>query len=190
LGHRWFLIAQRLPNRTDHAIRNRWHRLQTMQTEQAQQRYQQGNRQLLSEHGVAATGQHPVLRLWSARGNEQPPPQQQQQRQRQPQHGPPLPLPLPRPPQQQPQHGPPLPLRDAFFDVDAFTAALTSGPKFRTLTAAQQAVAREKVQSLRPAFEEELAALRATRGQGASVTVVDIREMMPRVMARAARAAT
>mmetsp|Transcript_32418 Transcript_32418/g.96675 ORF Transcript_32418/g.96675 Transcript_32418/m.96675 type:complete len:434 (+) Transcript_32418:166-1467(+) len=78
LGHRWFLIAQRLPNRTDHAIRNRWHRLQTMQTEQAQQRYQQGNRQLLSEHGVAATGQHPVLRLWSARGNEQPPPQQQQ----------------------------------------------------------------------------------------------------------------
>jgi len=43
LGHRWFLIAQRLPNRTDHAIRNRWHRLQTMQTEQAQQRYQQGN---------------------------------------------------------------------------------------------------------------------------------------------------
>eukprot|EP00312_Isochrysidales_sp_CCMP1244_P035825 CAMPEP_0202764312 /NCGR_PEP_ID=MMETSP1388-20130828/25571_1 /ASSEMBLY_ACC=CAM_ASM_000864 /TAXON_ID=37098 /ORGANISM="Isochrysis sp, Strain CCMP1244" /LENGTH=64 /DNA_ID=CAMNT_0049432763 /DNA_START=286 /DNA_END=477 /DNA_ORIENTATION=- len=64
-----------------------------MQTEQAQQRYQQGNRQLLSEHGVAATGQHPVLRLWSARGTEQPPPQQQQQRQRQPQHGPSLPLP-------------------------------------------------------------------------------------------------
>ena len=53
-----------------------------------------------------------------------------------------------------------------------------------------RAVAREKVQSLRPAFEEELAALRATRGEGAAVTVVDIREMMPRVMARAARAAT
>ena len=51
-------------------------------------------------------------------------------------------------------------------------------------------MASEKVQSLRPAFEEELAALRATRGQAASVTVVDIREMMPRVMARAARAAT
>ena len=46
------------------------------------------------------------------------------------------------------------------------------------------------MQSLRPAFEEELAALRATRGLGAAVTVVDIRKMMPRVMARAARAAT
>ena len=30
LGHKWYLIAQRLPGRTDHAIRNRYHRLQTL----------------------------------------------------------------------------------------------------------------------------------------------------------------
>ena len=67
-----------------------------MQTEQAQQRYQQGNQQLLSEHGVAATGQS-LLPLWSARGNEQPPqpPPPPPQPQQQSQHGPPLPLPLP-----------------------------------------------------------------------------------------------
>ena len=29
LGHKWYLIAQRLPGRTDHAIRNRYHRLQS-----------------------------------------------------------------------------------------------------------------------------------------------------------------
>lgn len=30
LGHRWFIIAQRLPGRTEHAIRNRYHRLGAM----------------------------------------------------------------------------------------------------------------------------------------------------------------
>ena len=29
-GNRWSLIVTRLPNRTEHAIRNRWHRLQQM----------------------------------------------------------------------------------------------------------------------------------------------------------------
>ena len=30
LGRKWYLISERLPGRTDHAIRNRWHRLLTM----------------------------------------------------------------------------------------------------------------------------------------------------------------
>jgi len=34
LGHRWYQIAERLPGRTDHAIRNRWHRLLTMRQEE------------------------------------------------------------------------------------------------------------------------------------------------------------
>jgi len=33
-GHRWFQIAQRLPHRTDHAIRNRYQRLLKMAEEQ------------------------------------------------------------------------------------------------------------------------------------------------------------
>ena len=35
-GHRWNRIAERLPKRTEHAIRNRWHRLQTAAMEEAQ----------------------------------------------------------------------------------------------------------------------------------------------------------
>lgn len=37
-GHRWNRIAERLPKRTEHAIRNRWHRLQTAASEEAVQR--------------------------------------------------------------------------------------------------------------------------------------------------------
>lgn len=40
LGHKWNKLAERLPGRTDHAIRNRFHRLQTMleDRQRAQQR--------------------------------------------------------------------------------------------------------------------------------------------------------
>lgn len=43
LGHRWYLIAERLPGRTDHAIRNRWHRLRTMQTDIAAMNFLDGS---------------------------------------------------------------------------------------------------------------------------------------------------
>jgi len=33
LGNRWYQIAERLPGRTDHAIRNRWHRLLAMRND-------------------------------------------------------------------------------------------------------------------------------------------------------------
>lgn len=38
LGHKWFLIAERLPGRTDHAIRNRWHRLLTLRLDEMNMR--------------------------------------------------------------------------------------------------------------------------------------------------------
>lgn len=40
LGHKWYRIAQRLPGRTEHAIRNRYHRLQSARADAAQQEQQ------------------------------------------------------------------------------------------------------------------------------------------------------
>jgi len=34
IGHKWYRIAQRIPGRTEHAIRNRWQRLLKMVEEQ------------------------------------------------------------------------------------------------------------------------------------------------------------
>ena len=48
LGHKWYLIAQRLPGRTDHAIRNRYHRLQAMSEDQ----------QILRQNYAAQQGLH------------------------------------------------------------------------------------------------------------------------------------
>jgi len=74
-----------------------------------------------------------------------------------------------------------------FFEL--FEQSLTSGPAFSALSAERQAIASEKVRQMRPHFEAELGALRDTRGWGATVTGEDIREMLPRVMARQRAAA-
>lgn len=48
LGHKWYQIAQRLPGRTDHAIRNRYHRLQAMMHDQKMQA-QQNQSQMMGQ---------------------------------------------------------------------------------------------------------------------------------------------
>ena len=55
LGHKWYLIAQRLPGRTDHAIRNRYHRLQAMSEDQQilRQNY-------AAQHGLTFDGAPPA----------------------------------------------------------------------------------------------------------------------------------
>ena len=40
VGHKWSKIAEQLPGRTDHAIRNRFYRLQQQQQQQQQQQEQ------------------------------------------------------------------------------------------------------------------------------------------------------
>ena len=71
----------------------------------------------------------------------------------------------------------------------SIVSALTSGPMFARLSAEQQALASGKVQKMRPFFEQELEALRDERGWGATVTDVDIKQMLPRVIAREREAA-
>jgi hypothetical protein len=70
-----------------------------------------------------------------------------------------------------------------FFNL--FVTSLTNGPMFAQLSAEQQAVASEKVHAMRPHFDAELAAFRDQRGWGAMVGADDIKQMLPRVMARA-----
>jgi len=50
LGHKWYQIAERLPGRTDHAIRNRWHRLLSMRLDAVNQRK-------YGSAGIAADGE-------------------------------------------------------------------------------------------------------------------------------------
>ena len=73
-----------------------------------------------------------------------------------------------------------------FFEM--FVTGLTSGPAFSRLTPEQQAVASEKVRAMRPHFEAELDEFKERRGWGALVTGADIKELLPRVMARVAAA--
>mmetsp|Transcript_82575 Transcript_82575/g.164707 ORF Transcript_82575/g.164707 Transcript_82575/m.164707 type:complete len:80 (+) Transcript_82575:892-1131(+) len=69
-----------------------------------------------------------------------------------------------------------------------FVNTLTSGERFSRLSAEQQRVASEKVNAMKPHFEAECAALRDQRGWGALVSGEDIKELLPKVMARVARA--
>uniref|UniRef100_A0A7S3ETI3 Tudor domain-containing protein n=1 Tax=Haptolina ericina TaxID=156174 RepID=A0A7S3ETI3_9EUKA len=69
-----------------------------------------------------------------------------------------------------------------FFDL--FVRGLTSGDKFASLTAEQQAHASDKVRAMRPHFEAELLLLRDERGRGAQVTGEDIKLLLPRVISR------
>ena len=55
-GHRWNRIAERLPRRTEHAIRNRWHRIQMREHEEMQ-----GDAMPPSAHVLEAIGLLAVL---------------------------------------------------------------------------------------------------------------------------------
>ena len=82
-----------------------------------------------------------------------------------------------------------VPVEPAAAESHATPAPCRSGAKFASLSAEQQQFASDRVRGMRPHFEAELNDLVEQRGRGAHISGEDIKVLLPRVMARAARAA-
>jgi hypothetical protein len=74
---------------------------------------------------------------------------------------------------------------DEFFQ--AFVNTCTGSPIFRRLPAAQQAAFAEKVNGMRPVFEEELDKVQSERGHGCIITGEDIKAIIPKVTSQLRR---